>query len=95
MIGIFWTVDIVLAVFSAAIMAVVFAFYLRRYSELKSKLTIGLLVFSGALLAQSVISTYIYYVLAQTYTSAVAIPLMIIMVLELLGLISLIYTVNQ
>jgi len=95
MIGIFWTIDIVLAILGAAVMADVFVFYLRRYSELRSRLTIGLVVFSGALFAQSVISTYIYYVLAQTYTSAVAIPLMIIMILELLGLISLIYTVNQ
>ncbi|MDG7039078.1 MAG: hypothetical protein JRN37_08020 [Nitrososphaerota archaeon] len=95
MIGFFWAIDIVLAIVSAAIMAVVFVFYVRRYNELKSKLTMGLLTFSGALLLQSVISSYIYYMFAQTYTSAVAIPIMMIMVLELLGMLSLAYIVKQ
>ncbi|MDG6928213.1 MAG: hypothetical protein JRN26_02315 [Nitrososphaerota archaeon] len=95
MIGFFWSIDIVISIISAVIMAVVFAFYARRYSEFRSKLAMGLVIFSGAFLIQSILSSYIYYVLAQTYTSAVAIPIMVIMLLELAGLLSLIYIVEQ
>ena len=95
MMGLFWSIDISLSAVSAAIMGVVFAFYIKRFMEFRSRLAFGLAVFSGLLFAQTLISSVVYYIFAQTYTAAIAVPLMFIIILELAGFLSLVYVVGQ
>ncbi len=95
MIGAFWSIDIALAVVSSVVMAVAFSFYVRKMMEYRTKFTVGLAVFSGAFFAQGLVSTAVFYYLAQSYSAEVAIPLMIIMVIELIGALSFLAVVEQ
>ncbi len=95
MIGLFWLIDIFLSMFSSLLMGLVFAFYAKRAKEIKSKFAVGLAVFSGSLFSQSLITSYVYYMFAKTYTSSLAIPLMAITLLETVGFLSLVYVVEQ
>ncbi len=95
MIGVYWSIDILLSAASTAIAAVVFLFYAGAAIRRKTRFTLSLLAFSLAFLAQSAVSTVIFYYFAHYYTASVAIPLMFLMILELVGLASLLYVVQS
>ncbi len=95
MIGIYWSIDILLSLISTAIAALVFIFYAGTVIKQKTKFTLALFAFSFAFLLQSAISTVIFYYFAHYYTASVAIPLMLLMAFELAGLASLLYIVQS
>ncbi len=95
MIGVYWSIDILLSAASTAMAAVVFLFYAGAAMRRRTRFTLSLFAFSLAFLAQSAVSTVIFYYFAHYYTASVAIPLMILMILEVAGLASLLYVVQS
>ncbi len=95
MIGIYWSIDILLSAVSTAMAAVVFLFYVSAVMRRRSRFTLSLLAFSLAFFAQSAVSTVIFYNFAHHYTASVAIPLMLLMIFEVAGLASLLYVVQS
>jgi len=95
MIGIYWSINIVLSLMSTFIAAVVFVFYARTAIKQRSRFTMALFAFSFAFLLQSAVSTLIFYYFAHFYNASVAIPLMLLMIFELAGLASLLYVVQS
>jgi len=89
MIGPFWTVNIALTVVNMAVVAGVLYVYAKNFGALRSKLALGLIAFSSILVIQNVVAALMYWQLAQTYSAAVAIPLLVITTLETTGLLIL------
>ncbi len=86
MIGPFWTVSIALAVVNMAVVACVLYIYAKNFGALHSKLALGLITFSSILFIQNVTAAFMYWQLAQAYSAAVAIPILVITALETTGL---------
>ncbi|WP_449462875.1 hypothetical protein PQ610_01580 [Tardisphaera miroshnichenkoae] len=95
MMGTFWIIDISLAVIASILTGFMLFFYSSKALKLKSAFTLGLTAFSAAFFTQSLLSLVAYLKLAQAYSSPVAIPLMIIMLAELVGLSTLTYITRQ
>lgn len=89
MIGPFWVANITLAAVNVAVVAGLLYVYAGNFSHLKSKLAVGLIAFSGILVAQNIAAVFMYWKLAQTYTAVVAAPILLITVLETTGLLFL------
>lgn len=91
MIGPFWVANIALAAVNVAVVAGVLYVYTSNFAPLRSKLALGLIVFSSVLVLQNIVAVFMYWGLAQTYTAAVAIPILLITALETTGLLSLLW----
>ncbi len=95
MMGAFWIIDVSLAVIASILTGFMLYFYSSKALRLRSTFTLGLTLFSAAFFVQSLISLAAYLKLSQTYSSPVAIPLMIMMLAELVGLSTLTYITRQ
>ncbi|MFQ1021423.1 MAG: hypothetical protein ACP5T5_03010 [Thermoprotei archaeon] len=95
MMGIYWISDIVLSLMSAAIACLVFAFYLTQLLRNRSKFVYGLVLLSGALFAESLLASFMYFKFSTEYGAELAIPLMGITSLTLIALASFAYVVRQ
>lgn len=91
MIGPFWIANITLAVVNVAVVASVLYVYTSNFGNLRSKLAIGLIVFSSVLVLQNIAAAFMYWQLAQTYTAIVATPILLITALETTGLLFLLW----
>ncbi len=89
MVGPIWAVNIALAVVNILVVAGVLYVYTKNFGALRSRLALGLIAFSSILVIQNVAAGVMYWQLAQTYTAAVAIPILVITVLETTGLLFL------
>ena len=95
MMGIYWLSDLLLSSASTAIACVVFAFYVAQLLRNRSKFAYGLVVLSGALFAESLLSSFMYLKFSAEYGADLAIPLMGITSLTLLALASFAYVIRQ
>jgi len=91
MLGQYWTANILLAIVNMVIVGGVLSVYTRNFGVFRSKLAFGLIAFSSVLIVQNVAAAVMYWQLAQTYTAAVAIPILLITGLETVGLIFLLW----
>jgi hypothetical protein len=89
MLGPFWAANIALAVVNMCVVAGVLYVYAKNFGVLHSRLALGLIAFSSILVAQNVVAAFMYWQLAQTYTAAVATPILLITALETTGLLFL------
>ncbi len=89
MLGPFWAANIALAVVNMVVVASVLYIYTKNFGALRSKLALGLIAFSSILVIQNIAATFMYWQLAQAYTAAVAIPILMITALETTGLLIL------
>ena len=89
MLGPFWAANIALAVVNMAVVAGVLYIYAKNFGALRSKLALGLIAFSSILVIQNVTAAFMYWQLAQAYSAAVAIPILLITALETTGLLVL------
>ena len=89
MLGPFWAANIGLAVVNLCVVTGLLYVYAKNFGALRSKFAIGLVVFSGFLVVQNVVAALMYWNLAQTYTAAVAAPILLITALETTGLLFL------
>ncbi|HUK49721.1 MAG TPA: hypothetical protein VLV18_01700 [Terriglobales bacterium] len=92
MIGPFWVANISLAAVNAAVVVGLLYVYANNFGQLRSKLGLGLIVFSGVLMVQNIAAALIYWQLAQTYTAVVAKPLLLMTLLETIALLFLSWT---
>jgi uncharacterized membrane protein YjjP (DUF1212 family) len=92
MLGPYWVANITLAAVNVAVVAGLLYVYASNFGQLKSKLALGLITFSGVLVAQNVAAVFMYWQLAQKYTAIVAAPILLITVLETTGLLFLFWT---
>ena len=93
--GIYWISDIALSVASTAIACAVFAFYLAQLLKNRSKFVYGLAFLSGALFAESLLASFMYFKFSTEYGAELAIPLMGMTSLTLIALASFAYVVRQ
>lgn len=89
MLGPYWAANIALAVVNACVVAGLLYVYTRNFGALHSKLALGLIAFSSILIAQNIAAAWMYWQLSQTYTVAVAMPILLITGLETTGLLFL------
>jgi hypothetical protein len=89
MLGPIWAANIALAAVNMCVVAGVLYIYTRNFSALRSKLALGLIAFSSILVIQNVAAALMYWQLAQAYSAAVAIPILVITALETTGLLFL------
>jgi hypothetical protein len=89
MLGPFWAANIALAAVNMCVVAGVLYVYAKNFGVLRSKLALGLIAFSSILVVQNVTAALMYWQLAQTYSAAVATPILIITALETTGLLFL------
>lgn len=90
--GIFWACSMVLAAASAILLAALLAVYLDNHRQLRSPFTLGLLFFAALLLVQNLGSVYFYFMMAEAgQGSGVAVPMMILQIVELVGFSTLFY----
>jgi len=89
MLGPIWAANIALATVNMLVVAGVLYVYTRNFGALHSKLALGLIAFSSILVIQNVAAGVMYWQLAQTYTAAVALPILVITALETTGLLCL------
>jgi len=89
MLGPFWAANVALAAVNMLVVAGVLYVYAKNFGALRSKLALGLIAFSSILVIQNVAAMFMYWHLAQAYTAAVAIPILVITTLETTGLLFL------
>ena len=95
-IGTLWMIDIVLAAASSAILIGLLFLYRSNFRTLRSPLSLGLVVFAAAFLAGNLVAIYFYVALNDALTgtglgSSVAMPMLVLNLLELVGLSTLFY----
>ena len=95
MTGAVWSLDLGVGVLSVIITASILVLYVRRLTEVRSSFLKGLAAISGVFLAESLISVFSYYRLSQSYSSAVATPLLVIGILDLVGFAVLLWIARQ
>lgn len=88
--GPLWTLNIVVALGSAALLAGVVWVYARNVRSIRSPFTLGLLLFGAVLLAQSLLALFVYVSMNdQGMGPGVAIPMLALNVTGLAALASL------
>ena len=88
--GTFWALNIALAGVSAAILAALLYVYGRNARHIRSKFTLGLVLFAALLLIQNVAGMWIYMSMNDAGMKAdVAVPMLVLNVTEMGGLAAL------
>ncbi len=59
--------------------------YYRNLRQIKSKFTIGLMIFAALFLAQNIVSLYFYFTMMDYYVPAVEMHVFILTLLQTLG----------
>ncbi len=89
MTGLYWITDEVLAVAGFALSLVVVVIYLGVYRKRRNSFTLSLTGLGMMFGAQNVALLFTYAYLSARYGSDVAIPLMVVNILEIAGLLTL------
>ena len=89
MLGQYWIANILLAIINMVIVGGVLSVYTKNFGVVRSKLAYGLIAFSSVLIIQNVAAAFMYWHLAQSYSAAVATPILLITGLETTGLLFL------
>ncbi|HEY4704344.1 MAG TPA: hypothetical protein VII27_01225 [Thermoplasmata archaeon] len=88
--GTFWALNVALAGVSAAILAALLYVYGRNARHIRSKFTLGLVLFAALLLIQNVAGMWIYMSMNDAGMKAdVAVPMLVLNVTEMGGLAAL------
>ena len=95
MLGQYWIANIILAIINMVIVVGVLSVYTRNFGALRSKRAYGLIAFSSVLIIQNVAAALMYWQLAQNYSAAVAIPILLITSLETTGLLFLLLNTSR
>jgi hypothetical protein len=90
-----WTLDILVAAASAALMLWAFSFYYERARRITSGFSVGLAIFAGLFLVQNLAAVFFYYELAMKYSADVALPLLTINGLSLGAFATLVWVVRR
>lgn len=81
--GLFWALNIVLAAVSAVLVAILAYVYARNAREVRSRFTIGLVLFALLLLVQNLAGMWIYMSMNDAGMKGdVAIPMLVLNVAE-------------
>lgn len=89
MLGPYWDANIALAGVNMVLVAGLLYIYTRNFGALRTKFALGLIAFSITLVLQNVAAALMFWQLAQTYSAAVASPILLITALETAGLLFL------
>ena len=85
MVGLFWMVDIGLAIVSAVLAGIVLTIYMQSRRKIRSRVLLWPASIAAIFLGGNIVAAYYYYILALSFGAAVAIPLMIIQAFQLVG----------
>ncbi|AFZ70038.1 hypothetical protein Calag_0257 [Caldisphaera lagunensis DSM 15908] len=90
-----WSFEIAITIISVIFVYYIFKFYYSSSKSVKSQFLSRLKTFSGIFLAQTIFTTVSSIFLSMKYNEVVAIPMLIISLLELLGFIYLFRIVRE
>lgn len=85
MVGPLWLMDIAIASVNAVLLLGILAIHLRSWRDLGGRILLAASAFVLFLMLANVASAYFYYNLAYNYGAAVAAPLLMIQVLQIVG----------
>ncbi len=84
--GLFWTVNIGIAVASACLLAGLVYVYARNLRDLRSPFTAGLFLFGVLFLLQNLVAIFVYLSMnEQGFGASVAVPMLALNAAELVG----------
>jgi len=90
--GLFWTVNIIVAAASAALLAGLVYVYARNVRQIRSPFTVGLLVFGVLFLVQNLVAIAVYTMMNDAGMGpAVAVPMLVLNGAEFVGFAALFF----
>jgi hypothetical protein len=84
-------IDLVLAIASVGILAVLLYVYVSNFRALRAPLSLGLIVFASLFLVESLAAIYFYVAMSESHGASVAIPMLALNAVELLAFATLFY----
>jgi hypothetical protein len=94
-VGPMWGADLAIALVSVGLTAWIFALYLKRAADVRSKFSFGLALLSGIFFVESITSVSVYYHFSTKYPVEVALPLLALSLLGLAGFAVLVWLARQ
>ena len=90
--GTFWTIDIILAAASIAVLVALLYIYVGNFRSLRSPLSLGLVLFAALFLFENLAAVFFYVAMNDSGQDAsVAVPMMALNAAELVGFATLFY----
>lgn len=90
--GIFWQLNILVALVTLGLLVGLVAVYLRNLRDLRSPFTLGLVIFGGLFLVQALMSIFVYLSMGeQGMGPNVAVPMLALNVAGLVGVTTLFF----
>ena len=90
--GTFWTIDIILAAASIAVLGALLYIYVGNFRGVRSPFSLGLVVFAALFLFENLAAVYFYVAMNNSGEDAsVAVPMMALNAAELVGFATLFY----
>jgi hypothetical protein len=89
--GTYWTIDLVLAAASIALLAGLLYVYIGNYRAIRSPFSAGLIVFASLFVFENLAAIYFYVAMSGWAGPGVAIPMLALNAAELVGFAALFY----
>ncbi len=80
--GMLWILNVVFAGACVALLAVLLYVYGRNASQIRSKFTIGLVVFAVLFLVENVVGLWAYFTMSTVSGAEVALPMLVLNAME-------------
>jgi hypothetical protein len=85
MIGMLWLLDIEIALISSLLLLGILAVHLKSWRDTRGRILLGASTFVVPLMLANMVAAYMSYVWAQNFGAAVALPVLVIEVLQVAG----------
>ena len=85
MVGMLWLLDITFASVSALLLLCILAVHFRSWRDMRSKMLLATCAFVFALMSANIVAAYFSYVLASNFGAAVAMPIMMTEIPQVVG----------
>lgn len=85
MVGTLWLLDIVIASISSLLLLGILVVHLKSWREMRGRVLLGASAFVFPLMLANFAAAYFSYVWASSFGAAVAAPMMMILILQVVG----------
>ncbi len=85
MVGIMWLLDIAIASISSLLLLGILVVHLKSWREMRGRVLLGASAFVFPLMLANFAAAYFSYVWASSFGAAVAAPMMMILILQVVG----------
>ncbi len=85
MVGTLWLLDIAIASACALLLTGILAVHLKSWKDMRGRILLGASTFVFPLMLANIAAAYFYYQLAGNFGAEVALPILVIQILQVLG----------